>query len=314
MLSKVKNLPVPLLPTMVGSMTLSNVLAGKGFVWMRPFMMILSTIILIAYTIKIIKFPEVVKKEYSQVIPASLYPAFNMMLMLLGSFYVDYSYVLGKTLWSIGVILHAIHIVVFSYRYIIKDRNIDHIFPSWYVTYTGILVAAVVGGAMNAPAFTQALAYFGVFCYLVLLPFQIYKLVKHGLALGSYHTHAILLAPASLSFVALLNSEAPVPTGLLYFLYICIFLTLLYILYRTPYSFAVEWSPGYAGLTFPMAIGTVASGLMSGLLEANGQEQLSFIVGQIQWVQIFFTTVFVGYVLIRLHGMQIRSHERLPEK
>lgn len=314
MMERIKKMPVPLLPTMVGSMTLSNVLAGRGFVWIRPFMMILSTIILVMYTVKIFKYPEVVKKEYQQVIPASLYPGYFMMMMLLGSFYVDYNYVLGKALWMIGVILHAIYILNFTYRFVIKDRSWDNLFPSWYVTYNGILVAAVVGGAMNQPKLTQFLAYYGTFTYLALLPFQIYKLIKRGLALGSYHTHAILLAPVALSFVSLINSGAPVSLGLLYFLYACIFLTLIYILIRTPYSFAVEWSPGYAGLTFPMAIGTVASGLMVNLLETNGQMKLAMIVEQVQWVQIFFTTVFVGYVLIRFRGMWLKSHEKLPEK
>lgn len=314
MTEKIKQIPVPLLPTMVGSMTLSNVLNGKGFTLIRPFMMILSTLILLVYTFKIIKYPEVKKKELSNVIPASIFPAYFMMMMLLGSFYVDYSYALGKTLWTIAIVLHGIYIIYFSYRYIIKDRSLDNLFPSWYVTYNGILVSAVIGGAMNEPGITQAIAYYGLFPYFILLPFQIYKLVTQGLALNSYHTHAILIAPASLNFVGLINSGAPVPLWLLYLLYGCIFLTLIYILYRTPYSFAVDWTPGYAGLTFSMAIGTVASGLMAKLLESNGHEKLAFIVDQVQWTQLFFTIVFVGYVLIRFRGMQINSKEKLPEK
>lgn len=314
MTEKTKKIPVPLLPTMVGAMTLSNVLAGKGFTLIRPFMMILSTFIFLAYTMKIIKHPEVKKKELSNVIPASLFPGYFMMMMLLSSFYVDYSFAFGKALWLLAIVLHGIYILIFTYRYVIKDRSLDNLFPTWYVTYNGILVSSVIGGAMNEPAITQALAYFGLFPYFILLPFQIYKLVKRGLAISSYHSHAILLAPASLTFVSLINSGASVPLWLLYLLYACIFLTLIYILYRTPYSFAVDWSPGYAGLTFPMAIGTVASGLMANLLESNGHAKLAFLVGQVQWTQIFFTIVFVGYVLIRFRGMQINSKEKLPEK
>ena len=35
LIKKVKNLPVPILPTMVGAFTLSNVYSGMGYTWIR---------------------------------------------------------------------------------------------------------------------------------------------------------------------------------------------------------------------------------------------------------------------------------------
>lgn len=35
LIKKVKNLPVPILPTMVGAFTLSNVYSSMGYTWVR---------------------------------------------------------------------------------------------------------------------------------------------------------------------------------------------------------------------------------------------------------------------------------------
>ena len=83
----------------------------------------LATIILIAYLVKITVFTNTCKKEYSNTVPASLYAGFTMITMILGSYYFDYNNVLGKSLWSIGLILHTIHLLIFIYRNVIKGFN-----------------------------------------------------------------------------------------------------------------------------------------------------------------------------------------------
>ena len=35
LIQKIKNLPVPILPTMVGASTLANVYSGMGYTWIR---------------------------------------------------------------------------------------------------------------------------------------------------------------------------------------------------------------------------------------------------------------------------------------
>jgi exfoliative toxin A/B len=80
-------------------------------------------------------------------------------------------------------------------------------------------------------------------------------------------------------------------------LYACVLCSLLFIFYKLPQFFAVEFNPGFAGLTFPMAIGIVASARMSGFLKNQGMEDWANIVGQIQGIQIYVTTAIIGFVL-----------------
>ena len=161
-MDRLERMPVPVLPTFVGALTLSNVLSGMGYTWIRHGTMWAATIILLLYIIKIVKFPKTCLKEYQTVVPCSLYAAFTMITMILGSYYFDYIPALGKGLWAAAICIHAVHILIFTYRNVIAKRDINTFVPSWFVTYNGIMVSCVVGGAMNAAGVLKYIVYYGI--------------------------------------------------------------------------------------------------------------------------------------------------------
>ena len=298
-IERLEKLPVPVLPTFVGVLTLSNVYENLGFPWVRHMSSWVATIILLIYIIKIIKYPQVVKGEYSQTILSSLYAGFTMVTMSLGAYYMGYSQLLGKSLWSVGLFLHSIHLIIFTYRHVIKNFNWDTFMPSWFVSYNGIMVAVVTSGPMNEPLITKIITYYGIGVYLLILPFMLYRLKNIEIKPGVYHTQAILLAPASLCVVSYLIAIENPNIYLLGFLYIAVLCSLAFIIYKIPKFFSMDFTPAYAGMTFPMAIGIVASSRMSGYLGDLGYEQLSMVVKQFSGIQIYLTTAIIGYVLIR---------------
>ena len=86
-MERLERMPVPVLPTFVGALTLGNVYSGMGYPWIRHLTMWTATVILLLYVVKLVKYPKVCKKEYEAVVPCSLYAGFTMVLMLLGSYY-----------------------------------------------------------------------------------------------------------------------------------------------------------------------------------------------------------------------------------
>lgn len=296
-IEKVGKIPVPLLPAMVGACTLSNVYDSLGFGWVRHITMILATLLLLAYVIKIICCFDIVKKEYTTIVPSSLYAGFTMLLMILGSYYSSYHFGIGKGMWFAGLILHGIHILIFTYRNVLKGIQPDTFLPSWFVTYIGILVSCVVGGAMDEKQILTYVAYYGIIIYFILIPCLIYRIFTREVKAPTYHTLAIVIAPCSLCLVAYLNMIENPNQILVTILYTCVFLSLIFILVKIPKFFSFSFTPGFAGLTFPMAIGIVASGKMSGYLGANGMELFSEAVKQVQGIQIYVTTVIIGFVL-----------------
>ena len=69
------------------------------------------------------------------------------------------------------------------------------------------------------------------------------------------------------------------------------------------------FNPGFAGLTFPMAIGIVASTKMSAFLIAQGNESFGSIVKEISGIQIYITTAIIGFVLYNFARMLVRSYK-----
>ena len=310
-MDRLERMPVPVLPTFVGALTLSNVLSGMGYTWIRHATMWAATIIMLLYIVKIVKFPKVCLKEYQTVVPCSLYAAFTMIAMILGSYYFDYVPALGKGLWAAAICIHAAHILVFTYRNVMKKRDINTFVPSWFVTYNGIMVSCVVGGAMNAAGVLKYIVYYGIVIYFILVPVMIWRLLKVEVKPAVYHTMAVLLAPCSLCVVSYLNVIPNPNQTLVSVLYGCVLASLLFIIIKLPKFFSVPFTPGFAGMTFPMAIGIVASTKMAGFLTGAGQEALAGNVKQISGIQLYLTTMIIGYVLLNfaIMALRVKKHQ-----
>ena len=305
-MDRLERMPVPVLPTFVGALTLSNVFSSMGYAWIRHGTMWAATIILLLYFVKIAKFPKVCLKEYQTVVPCSLYAAVTMITMILGSYYFDYFPAFGKGMWAAATCVHAVHILVFTYRNVIKKRDINTFVPSWFVTYNGILVSCVVGGAMNAAGVLKYIVYYGIIIYFIIVPIMIWRLLKVEVKPPVYHTMAVLLAPCSLCVVGYLNVIPNPNAALVYVLYGCVLASLLFIIVKLPKFFSFPFTPGFAGMTFPMAIGIVASTKMAGYLSGAGNEALADIVKQISGIQLYLTTMIIGYVLLNFVIMALR--------
>ncbi len=313
-MERLERLPVPCIATFLSFLTMANVYGGLGYTWFRYLVMACGTVFMIAYILKIILFPKTCLSEYDQTIPSSLYAAFCMVLMVLGSFYFEMGFGFGRIIWMIAVALHGIHIIIFTVKHtfgkVFGPGDFTVMMPSWYVTYNGWMVACVTGGAMNAGPVLKVITIYGCIIYLVLLPFMLWRLTHVAIRPAAYHTMAVLLAPCSLCVVSLVNvygTPHPVLIGLMY---ICVLCSLAFILYKLPDFFSFDFYPGFAGLTFPMAIGVVASQKMAAYLTGAGKEALARACTQLAGLQIFVTSMLVGYVILMFLRMMLRKEKR----
>lgn len=309
-MERLERMPVPILPTFVGALTLSNVYSGMGYVWIRHLTMWTATVVLLLYIIKIIKYPKTCLSEYQTVVPCSLYAGFTMVMMILGSYYFDYAPGFGKVLWSIGLAVHAVHILVFTFRNVIKERNINTFVPSWFVTYNGIMVSCVVGGAMNAGSILKYVVYYGIVIYFILIPIMIWRLITVEVKPPVYHTMAVVLAPCSLCVVSYLNVIKNPNQILLFILYACVLASLAFVIIKVPKFFSFSFAPGFAGMTFPMAIGIVATNKMTEYLTVSGQESFAALTLQLSGIQIYITTMIIGFVLLNFLIMALKIERK----
>ena len=313
-MKRLEKIPVPVIAAFLSFLTLGNVYGGLGFTWLRYLIMACGTAFIICYIFKIILYFRTCRKEYDQTIPSSLYAAFCMVLMVLGSFYYEMGWGFGRIIWFIAVVLHGLHIIVFTVKHtfgkVFLKRDFINMMPSWFVTYNGWMVACVTGGKMHAGPVLKIITIYGCIIYLVLLPLMIWRLMKVEIKSAAYHTMAVLLAPCSLCVVSLINVYGTPNDFLLTLMYICVLASLAFILFKLPDFFSFRFYPGFAGLTFPMAIGVVASQKTAGYLAAGGKEGLANAVTQLSGLQIFVTTMLVGYVMLMFLRMFLKKKDR----
>ncbi|WP_418966064.1 TDT family transporter [Cetobacterium sp.] len=301
-INRLERFPVGAIATTVGACTLANAFLLLNFTYLRNIFMIIGIIVFILATMKIFKHKEAFLAEYSSTIPASLYGTYSMLAMIIGAFLFPYSPFLGKNLWLFGVFFHTFAICIFTYRNVIKDFKIDTFVPSWFVTYNGIMVSIVVGGSMNEPVISKWVLIYGIAIFFIIIPFMIRRLIIKPLPDMVYHTKAILLAPSSLCTVGYLNVVKNPNIYIAFLLYAIVFITLISILLSIPKFFSFDFHPGFAGTTFPMAIGTVASFRMSAYLTSLNLLNYSDIIRNIAGIQLYVTTgiiVFVFYNFLK---------------
>ncbi len=309
-----KRLPVPILATTTGFLTLSNVYGGLGFTGVRHFSMAIGALVLILYFVKMALYPKMIEEEYDQVVPSSLYAGMTMALFIIANYLTDFWLLGGQILWAVSLAIYFIHIIVFTIKHAIPNFRKTMMVPSWHVTYNGIATAVVLGGPMGLKPVQNILAIYCIGIYLFLLPFMVVRIARMPIAQPVYHTQAVLLAPVSLSLVAYLNTSKNPSFIFVCFLFILLLATLAFILYKTPSFLAMKFTPTHAGITFPMAIGVVATGRMSAYLESLNYLKTAAWLKQLQGIQLYLTTIFVGYVFIRILGQVFGVDERIQEQ
>lgn len=297
LLHNTKHIPLPLVPCMLGACTLAGIYNSLGFYFIRHITILVAIVVVLSYLAKILIHPTIIKEEYKNPVLCSLYPGICMVTMVIGSYISEYFWQFGRTIWFIAICFHLIHIVVFTFLHFIKSRDINTFLPTWFVTYNGIMVSSVVGANMQASKFLTFVVYYGIAIYFLILPIMIWRLIKFEIKDTMQHGTAILLGPCSLCIVSYINIINNPNKILVWILYICVILSLLYILIKLPKFFSYAFTPAFAGLTFPMAIGTVATQKMIGYLNSVNDENIANILKQLEGVQIYLTTAIIAFVL-----------------
>lgn len=299
---KLQNLPIGVAATLLGTLTLSNVFALMGFNFFRHLTVNFGVIIIIAGFLKLLYYPKQVFKELDDTVLASIYPTFAMAMMLMASYYVKYSYIVGKTLWLFAILVNLMIIIFFIKNNLIKKFEHHKFLPPYFVPFVGIIVAVITSGDMNSPLLTKIIFYFSFIAYFIILPFMIYRLATKPVADIPYPTICIMAAPPSLCLVAYLTLFKTPNVYLTLFLYSIVFIMNIYMYTKFPKIFRMKFAPTFAGITFPLAITTLGTFKVAQFMVSMNQTDFSTILrefGSIQLIIACAGITFVIYMFVR---------------
>ncbi|RDB62861.1 transporter [Gordonibacter sp. 28C] len=304
---KVSKLPLPVVPATLGLLVLSGVYDALGFPLVHWIAVAASTVVVALYALKIaFHLRSVVAAEYANPMLAALYPTVPMLVMVLCVFYAQ----LFPAAWTAAQVVFftmfgvlCVHVAVFFARFFLRRFEWKTFMPSWYVTTNGVMVSTVAGMAFMPEPLAAGVVAWGIAIYAAVTPFMLWRMKRCEVAESTMHSQAIMLGPCSMCLVSYVNALPDPNLVVMALLFVCEAVSLVYVVAKLPKFFSVRFHPGYAGMTFPMAVGLLATHGFAAALESAGFAGAAWAVEQLAGVQLVLATTIVAVVSARFLGM-----------
>ena len=292
-MSLIKNIPIPVCGLILALLSLGN-LSQDIHPYLRYLFGSIGIIFLILMVLKIIFYPNSIKKDFKNPVIVSSSGTFSMSLMILSTFIIQFSPSIAYAIWIIGIVLHILLMIYFTYHFIIRNFNISNVYPSYWIVFVGITMGAITSSVHSMNEIGFIFFIIGFISMLITLPLVIYRYLKHPhVPDANKPLICIFTAVLSILIVGYINSSQTMINEFLLALYLiaCVFYIFAlskFIEYRN-----LEFYPSFAAFTFPFVISALATkGVMSKL-------GFNVILDSILKIEIAIATVIVLYILIR---------------
>ena len=250
----IRNLPTPIAGLALGSVALGNLLQPYSPTLQLLFSL-LSLIIIALLTIKFVLGFDNLKKEMENPVVATVLATYPMSIMLLASFSKKYIGLLSMPVWIIGIFLDFCVVFYAIYNFIIKERHISKIYPTWFITFVGPAVVTVTAINYNLETLGLIYFYFSYINYLVLLPFVLYRVYKYKhYKDGDYPTITVFSAPGGLLLASYMIGVTQKSNIILAILIPLTILLFIFVLIQLPYLLKRKFYPSFSAFTFPLVI------------------------------------------------------------
>ncbi len=291
-MSIIKNIPIPICGLILALLSLGN-LTQDIHPYLKYIFGIIGGIFLILIILKVVLYPKSIKDDFKNPVIVSSSGTFSMSLMILSTYLIQFNSTIAYTIWIIGIALHILLMIYFTYHFIAHNFDISNVYPSYWIVFVGITMGAITSSIHGVKEIGFVFFAVGFIAMLITLPLVIYRYLKEPeIPDGNKPLICIFTALLSILIVGYINSASAVSNELLLALYVpaCafyIFALAKFIEYRN-----LEFYPSFAAFSFPFVISALAT---KGILAEFGVDFLSVILK----IEMAIAILIVLYVLIR---------------
>lgn len=289
----IKNIPIPIAGLMLALFSLGNLLQDVH-PYLRYFFGALGTIILILMILKVVLYPQDVKNDFKNPVIVSSSGTFSMSLMILSTYLIPIIPNIAYSVWIIGITLHILLMIYFTYHFIIHDFDISTVYPSYWIVFIGITMAAITSHAHSIEEIGFFFFIIGFVAMLITLPLVIYRYIKDSdIPDMNKPLICIFTAVLSILIVGYLNSSQSISTGFIMSLYSIACVFYIFALSKFIQYLNLDFYPSFSAFTFPFVISALAT---KGFLNHIGE---NIILTDILEIETVLAVLIVTYVLIR---------------
>ena len=173
----IERLPIPISGLILALLSLGNLLQDINPV-LRYSFGIIGAIILILMILKVIFYPQSIRDDFKNPIIVSSSGTFSMSVMLLSTYLLPNMPSIAYTIWIIGIGLHILLMIYFTYHFIIRSFNITTVYPSWWIVFVGITMAAITSHSHSIEEIGFIFFTIGFIAMILTLPLIIYRYIK----------------------------------------------------------------------------------------------------------------------------------------
>ena len=289
----IKNIPIPICGLILALLSLGNLTQD-----IHPSLKLIfggiGLIFLILIILKIFLYPDNVKNDFENPVIVSSSGTFSMSLMILSTYVLQFSPTIAYAIWIVGIALHILLIIYFTYHFIVHNFNISDVYPSYWIVYIGITMAAITSNAHGIREIGFIFFIIGFTSMLITSPAVIYRYLKDpNVPDANKPLICIFTALLSILIVGYLNSAQNISTEFIITLYViaCIlyvFALIKFIEYRN-----LSFYPSFSAFTFPFVISALATKEIASKIDPN------LILNCILKIETAIAIVIVVYILIR---------------
>ena len=255
----VKKLPIPISGLILAILSLGNLLQAYGSIF-KLVCGVFGVILILMLVLKLVFYPNVIGDDLSNPIILSNSGTFSMALMILSTYINAFDGTLAIGVWILGVALHILLIIWFTYRYIICDFNITVVYPSYWIVFIGITMGAITAHVHGLSEIGFIFFLFGFIAMLITLPLVIYRYLRYpNESDANKPLICIFTAVMSILIVGYTNSVNVISNGFLMVLYSIAFVFFLFALSKVIEYRKLKFYPSYSAFTFPFVITAIAS-------------------------------------------------------
>lgn len=255
----VKNVPLPVSGLILALFSLGNLLQDQN-PDVKYLFGTLGAILLVLLVLKIIKYPDDVKNDFKNPVIASSFGTFSMSLMLLSTYTIGFIPSISYTIWIIGLALHILLMIYFTYHFTIRNFNINDVYPTYWIVYVGITMAAITAPSYGLKEIGFIFFIIGFISMLITMPVMIYRYIKYSdVPDVNKPTICIFTAIMSILIVGYVNSTPQISIEFIITLYCLACIFYIFSLYKLVEYRNLEFYPSFSAFTFPFVISAIAT-------------------------------------------------------
>ena len=289
----IKKLPIPAAGLILALLSLGNLVQDIN-PYLRYLLAAIGVLFLILLILKVILYPQDIRNDFKNPVIVSSSGTFSMSLMLLSTYVIEFMPNIAHAIWIIGIALHIMLMIYFTYHFIVHDFDITMVYPSYWIVFVGITMGAITAPAHGIKEIGFIFFMIGFMAMIVTLPLVVYRYIRYSnIPDMNKPLICIFTALMSILIVGYLNSSAGISYEFLTAIYSISIIFYIFALYKFIDYRNLEFYPSFAAFTFPFVISALAT---KGILKINNSNAF---LSPILAIETLIALAIVIYVLIR---------------